>query len=852
MKKYTKVLAAFCATAMIFGSFSATVFADEVAAGDQESSSEKPSDYYDAPSVREDAFAEGFESLDARVKRIEAENKDAQSGNDDTQAGVDDDYPEGYGIPGVNGSQAGTNGDQAGADGVQAGADGTQSGTDGDQSGTDEPKVDEKASADQMDDTKKNDDTKAEMAKNGAAEGQDAGSDPVDQPVNNPEEPEQVVLFANGVITQSDINSNGFKMPETAGTYTLSEDITVSAGAKIETQDASVTINLNGHTIIYTGTDSMYIVGKIRGANTNGTGLPDLNNSATGVTLTINGTGTISGERNTGTGSKDYWINGTGVGTNDNRGGCVLVEWNSTFILDGATITGFEATDEGGAIFVSNGANFVMNSGIITNCYAGKGGGAISGNASSAEHGPNGENLKASVTINDGLISGNEAGQLGGGIRISRCHFYLYGGTITDNNVKANSGSNGGGGIEIYPNTFGHEVFVQGSPKVYGNKVKGTVDGERANIFFDVNGNFQASFILSGNLSASAKLGFSAKSTSANCFDINGKSYSLNSFVSNHAGYYAYVSGSYIKLKQGTLPKVEAYQLVIAGDIKMRAALDLGTFADSNTSVNYAYSYTKGSNTVNISKTVAFSSLGTNGSLYTVDIPVESACFTSPITVTINYSDGEVSDDPVTIDRYISAIMNGNYTDKVKAVAYSLRTFGSFAMMQFNINMNDDSLHPANDEINASLYDPQIVIYQKYLIGEGAAYTPENDLEGAFYGASVNFLSKTEVNMYFKKSVLGTTAPTMTVTYSDNSTETISATENGSYYVYTVKGPSGDGFAATLFDVPFNFSVGNVSGEYSINTYLQVVEYKYHGDTNNILLKLVEAYYDFARKCQQL
>ena len=245
--------------------------------------------------------------------------------------------------------------------------------------------------------------------------------------------------------------------------------------------------------------------------------------------------------------------------------------------------------------------------------------------------------------------------------------------------------------------------------------------------------------------------------------------------------------------------------------------------------------------------------MGTNGSLYTVDIPVESACITSPITVTINYSDGEVSDDPVTIDQYITAIMNGDYTDKVKAVAYSLRTFGSFAMLQFNINMNDASLRPANEEINASLYDPQTVIYNKYLIGEGAAYTPENDPDGAFYGASVAFLSKTEVNMYFKQSAFtGTTAPTMTVTYAGGATETITGTPNGSYYMYTIKGPTGNGFAATLFDVPFNFSVGNVSGEYSINTYLQVVEYKYHGDSNNILLKLVEAYYDFAKKCQQV
>ena len=171
-------------------------------------------------------------------------------------------------------------------------------------------------------------------------------------------------------------------------------------------------------------------------------------------------------------------------------------------------------------------------------------------------------------------------------------------------------------------------------------------------------------------------------------------------------------------------------------------------------------------------------------------------------------------------------------------------------MLQFNINRNDPALKPANWEIDVNLYDPAQA--PKYEIGDGSAYTPANDPDGAFYGASVNFLSKTEVNLYFKKSVLGDTAPSMTVTYAGNETETVSATVNGSYYVYTVKGPTGDGFAAGLFDVPFSFSVGNVSGEYSIDTYLQVIEYKYHGQSNNVLLLLVEKYYDFAKKCQQL
>ena len=278
--------------------------------------------------------------------------------------------------------------------------------------------------------------------------------------------------------------------------------------------------------------------------------------------------------------------------------------------------------------------------------------------------------------------------------------------------------------------------------------------------------------------------------------------------------------------------------------------MSLADYADSNTTVNYAYSYTKGSNTVNVAKTVNFSDLGTSGSYYTVDMPVESACITSPITVTINYGSSEqASDDPVTIEKYVKVIVHGDYAQKVKDVAWALLYFGSFAMMQFNINMNDPALRPDLEETDANINDPQPTVYQ---IGEGAAYTPANDLEGAFYGASVNFLSKTEVNLYFKKSVLGDTAPSMTVTYAGNETETVSATVNGSYYVYTVKGPTGDGFAASLFDVPFSFSVGNVSGEYSVDTYLQVIEYKYHGQSNNVLLKLVEAYYDFARKCQQL
>ena len=646
------------------------------------------------------------------------------------------------------------------------------------------------------------------------------------EPAPEPD-PDTFVPFEGGVIAQADIDANYGKMPEAAGTYTLTENITVSAGAKIETQDASVTINLNGYTITYTCEDSMYVVGKVRGANADGTGAPDHNKIVDGVTLTIEGPGTITGEGTTGTGSEDYWINATKVGIDKGRGGCILVEWNSTFILNGATITGFEAKDEGGAIFVSNGANFVMNSGTITNCSAGKGGGAISGNASSSAQGPNGENLKASVTINDGLISGNEAGQLGGGIRISRCHFYLYGGTITDNNVKANDSSNGGGGIEIYPNTHGHEVFVQGSPKVYGNKVKGNVDGERANIFLDSNGNYPASFVLSGDLSDSAKLGFSLKDKSKSGFDLNGKDYSIESFVSNHTGYSAYASGNNIKLTQGTMPKVSGYVIGIGGEILFKAYVDFGKAAQSDVSINYTYSYTKaGSSEVVINKSVDSYSSDAKGTYFV--IPVESACMTAPITITLSYGDmndkvytktvEEVAKDSVTID--------SSYEDLVNA----LLTYGGYAQVQLKINAGNlptvsgvDFTEPADFGLASR------------------AYTPASDPDGAFSGATVSFLSKTEIKLRFSKSALEDTAPTMTVNYAEGS-KTVEAVEAGNYYVYTLKGYDGAGFKASKYNVSFEYSVGNVSGEYSVYTYLQAIS----GTGTQPMKNLAQAYYNFA------
>ena len=746
MKIFTKTLATFCAMAMIFGMFSATVFADE---------NEPQADQPVAEEVAEEEKQDEEPAAEAPASPA-AEEPVAEEPEADAEAPAQDSEQ-----PVVEGS--------------------------------------------------------VEVAD---VEGQEA--------VN---EDETETLFANGRISQDDIDANGGKLPETPGSYYLIEDVTVTEGAVLNVSNSTVSINLDGYSIAYTGTESMYKVGVVTSTTT----------YSSGITLIIFDDSANKGKifadwdnGYTGGGSVDNWTNGNKIGpesSESGRGGCIQVEYKNTFILDDCEITGFYAAEDGGGVFVSNGARFEMHGGKITDCSAAKGGGAVAVHASS-----NTNIAKGEFIMYGGEISGNTA-DFGGAIRCNRAKLYLFSGVITNNTA---TGSQGGGAIlSKQDKGVAPEIRLKGDIKIYGNT---SSDSKKANLYVDSH----TTVYLSGDLAAGAKICINGSNNTEIVTDSH--AYSLSSFVCDNPDLSPYTNKDGNIKFAASMPQVAGYQLVIGGDIKLRAYLDLAKYTNTNTNVSYAYSYTKGSKTVNVEKNVAFRELTASGSYYTVDIPVESACITSPITITIQYSAGQVSGDPVTIEQYAKKIIHGDYTQKAKDVAWALLYFGSFAMMQFNINM-DPSMYPDLEETDAVINEPKPTVYT---IGEGAPYSPAQDPDGAFYGASVAFLSKTEVNMYFKKSAFTGTAPAMTVTYSGGATETITATLNGNYYMYTIKGPTGDGFAATLFDVPFSYEVGSVSGEYSIETYLKVVEYKYHGQSQNILLYLVERYYDFAKKCQQL
>lgn len=774
MKRFIKAIAAFCAMAMIFGVFSATVFADE-----NEPEAEQPVAEEVAEEEKQDEEAVAEEpAVDTPAAEDPAtEDPAAEESEADAEAPAQD---------------------------------------------SEQPVVEETL----------------EVAD---VEGQEA----VNEGEGNEEVPQQAIPpFANGQITQDDIDANGGMMPTVSGTYTVAEPVTVSASAELLTPGESITIDLNGQTITYTGSGSFYKLGYneiVDGAiHVYGNISLTIKDSGTG--------GTILASGGANKGSVDHWVsitqkNGVAkIGTDEYRGGCILIENGCTFTFEGGTISGFHAGDEGGGVHTSNGGTFIMTGGCITGCSASKNSGGVSvhgasngttTNSSIYYHSNAGDDpvygpvsIVASAYISGGVIENNTTSGVGGGIRALRGNIEITGGTITGN--RANGG--GGGIAATKGSVYTPSFTISGNPKISGNNSN---SAKFSNLyFFD-----GASFTLSGDLDSGAEIYFNNSKPGGNSFITGSYTYSIDSFSSDDPAYIPYAASNG-NIQLSTIPKVAGYNLVIGGEIMVRANLTLGSFNNNTTTVNYSYSFDKNGTTKKVEKSLTFYQLTKGGDYYYFYIPVESACMTSEITVTINYANGEASASSSVVEcanYIINHETDQDYTAEAKAVAKSLIYFGSCAQLQFNINTN-------NMPANAVPADP-------FYTYTGASYTPAQDPDSAYYGTSVAFLSMTTVNMYFKKSAFEGDAPTMTVSYDGGGSQTITATSNGNYYMYSIMGPSGNGFAATEVDLDFTYSVGNVSGTYSIFTYLQVVKDKYEGSPSNVLLKLTEAYYDFAKKC---
>ena len=627
--------------------------------------------------------------------------------------------------------------------------------------------------------------------------------------------------FANGQITQADINLNDGKLPVESGTYKLAQSISVSETTVFDVDGAEITLDLNGFDLTYTGTTGLFIVGATDGTSVS---------AAVKLTITDSSStpGTITAT-NTTKGNTDFWIscnnNATALttGTNANRGGCILIRNSSEVVLEKVTISNFHAEDEGGAIQASNGSFFTMKSGKITNCSAKVAGGAIAGHAASNGTTVNGMNLVSTVRIEGGELSGNSA-RAGSAVRILRCNFYMTGGVITNNTATGGSGE-AGGALFISKIKRNPYIEMSGNPQIYGNNC--SEDSKKADLFFYD----KTTIHVVGNLDASAKLVFAGADINNNFFDISNATYSMNSFISNHDGYIAYVSGDYIKLKQGVLPKVAGYVIGIGGEIYFKTYVDFASAAQSDVAISYSYVYNKNGAETTISKDVTSYASDAKGDYFV--IPVESACMTAEITITLTY-DNRNTDYETTVEEVAndSVAIDSSYADLVKA----LLTYGGYAQKQLKINTDKLPVVSGVDFDTAPDYGLTT-----------ATYSPASDPDSAFKGGNVSFLSKTEVKFRFLKSALGDTAPAMTVTYAGG-TKTVQGEVSGNYVIYTIKGADEAGFVASRYNESFSFSVGSVSGEYSIYTYLQVI----NGTGSQPMKNLAQAYYNFAKEADKI
>ena len=630
-------------------------------------------------------------------------------------------------------------------------------------------------------------------------------------------------VFADGpaTIDQGFIDGNGGKLPETAGTYTLTEDIAVSDTAQIAEDSANIAIDLDGHTITYSGSGSMYIVGKTTQTEV----------VADNVVLTISNGSITTAAGYTGGGSTDYWISSTFcTKPDDGRGGCFLLQYGSTLNLNDVNISNFHAADEGGAIHVGNGSHLYMNGGSITGCSA-KSGGAVAVHCSSKGRSSkiNGVtyDICGTAEIKGTTISGNSATAYGGGIRILRADILLEDCVVTDNTAPD------GGGVEISNSTNNAEnITIKGNIQITGNHGKNGSSAKADLYFTNVR-----SIKLVGDLDPASEIKFDSAAWEASYqfFQINGKSYDPDSIICTDANHPIYHNTEKDAIMAVVAPKFTGYSVTLDGRILFIPEINLESYADANTTVTYSYEYTKtGKAATTVSKTLAFSELTKSGSNYKFSIPVESACMTAPITITVNYgTNGESISDTKTVEQYAQSLMK-NGKAKEKEIAKALLIYGGYAQVQLGINTSKLPTVSGVD-FNGS-FDAEL---------EGAAYTITKDTNNAYYGVSVSFLSETNIKMYFKKSAMGESAPDMVI---EGYGSPISATSSGNYYVYTIKGASGNGFSATQYATSFNFSIGDdISGSYSVETYLKAI--KANSNSSAAMKNLAEAYYNFALKC---
>ena len=298
-----------------------------------------------------------------------------------------------------------------------------------------------------------------------------AGTESRDQPTLQSDEAQPTE--ENDAVVQKELTAAGGSLA--SGTYTLSKNITLTDANLTIPADAVVVLDLNGHTLKGTGTDSVIVVlgeltvkdssGDNSGKITGGIGhTSDYGNGGGAISIETGGKCTLEGGTLTGNHCNGY---------NYNAGG-VYAKGSAKFYMTGGVITGNTANRQGGGVFGGGSSTIVISGGEISDNTAQFGGGVCyNGNMTMT-----GGTIKNNTAKYSGEVDGKSwPNIMGGGIKVnSSSPLEFYGGEVSGNKAISSNGiTTLGAGI------YGGNIKVMGNVKVYDNKR----DGVAENIYLD-------------------------------------------------------------------------------------------------------------------------------------------------------------------------------------------------------------------------------------------------------------------------------------------------------------------------------------------------------------------------------
>ncbi|MDD4429403.1 MAG: InlB B-repeat-containing protein, partial [Paludibacter sp.] len=228
----------------------------------------------------------------------------------------------------------------------------------------------------------------------------------------------------------------------------------ISSGTFILTGNSSSDLIIDGNMTTYGSANGTSLISVNGGIFTMDAGsvLQNSNTSSIGGGVVVN--------------NSTFTMNGGSISNNTaGSGGGGVYMYSGTFNLDGGNISNNTAGYNGGGVEISYGT-FMMNGGSIFNNTAIDGGGV---NLDDGMFTMNGGNISdntagaggGGVFVNDGTfnmilgnISNNTAGADGGGVEMNDGTFNFDGGTIFTNTAFTNTAVSGGGGVDVNGGTF--------------------------------------------------------------------------------------------------------------------------------------------------------------------------------------------------------------------------------------------------------------------------------------------------------------------------------------------------------------------------------------------------------------